>query len=124
MVEVSQFDMEPRSRGIGLCVATNILYIFLVAYSDSMVKLWDVASLMDEAGSEETSLLATLEHHSKAVNACRWSVDGSYLGSAGDDMLIILYTYTPTATVAKPFGSKAVLSKVCIGGMISNLRRT
>lgn len=84
---------------------------FLLA-TDSTVKLWDVSRLLDEGAGLEESLLATFEYHSKSVNACRWSKDGTLLASGSDDSYVIIYCYTHNAAVSQLFGSESVKSKV------------
>ncbi|KAG2006974.1 chromatin assembly complex protein, variant 3 [Coprinopsis cinerea AmutBmut pab1-1] len=64
------------------------------------------ASLVDEAEQcgaprpPRVEYLATLSRHSAAVNVVRWSPNGEYIASAGDDGMIIIWapSSTPQAT--------------------------
>jgi WD domain, G-beta repeat len=76
---------------------------------DGKVRIWSADALATHA-AEHTSAapkrLATLNDHVESdVNVVRWSRDGEYLASAGDDQTIILYRkFAGRGDVA--FGSK------------------
>ena len=83
-------------------------YRLATAGGDCKVKIWNTELFLakkeirddDEkvkADMKENSLLATLCNHTKSVNIVRWSQDGSFLASGGDDNLILIYKYTPGA---------------------------
>ncbi|KAI8901126.1 WD40-repeat-containing domain protein [Globomyces pollinis-pini] len=57
---------------------------FATSGGDSFIRIWSLQS-----GSIE--FLATLARHSAAVNCIRWSPDGHYLASSGDDGSILLW---------------------------------
>eukprot|EP00981_Chlorochromonas_danica_P004311 scaffold865_cov160-Ochromonas_danica.AAC.30 len=78
-------DLQPR----GWRLAT--------AGGDCAVKLWDMRKLVAAGevegvgGTEESALLATCTTHEKSVNIVRWSPDGQFLASGGDDNYILIH---------------------------------
>eukprot|EP01091_Cochliopodium_minus_P005178 TRINITY_DN15141_c0_g1_i1.p1 TRINITY_DN15141_c0_g1~~TRINITY_DN15141_c0_g1_i1.p1 ORF type:complete len:373 (-),score=93.26 TRINITY_DN15141_c0_g1_i1:21-1139(-) len=88
---------------------------FVTSGSDNLIKIWDYTSFdqdkdnknqnkmeesvldnegeLKEISMEETDkrLLATLNDHTKTVMCVRWSKDGQFLASGGDDKLIFIW---------------------------------
>lgn len=70
-----------------------------------MIKIWDfncfeetkenykedLENELKENDFEDSRLLATLNDHTKTVMCVRWSKDGQFLASGGDDKLIIIW---------------------------------
>lgn len=62
----------------------------------------------EEEGEEEGSkeLLATLTEHTKSVMCVRWSKNGKYLASGGDDRIIFVWTLMDNSQAQTVFGEK------------------
>jgi WD40 repeat protein len=88
------------------------------AQTDHTVRIWSLKPLEDEdeEDSEATHrLLATLTNHSMGVNCVRWSPDGQFLASCGDDKCIFLWTLEPG--VSTVFG-KENLENWCVAKVL------
>jgi WD40 repeat protein len=66
--------------------------------------IWQTAPLVDSTYDEKEyePLLSVLPNHTSAVNIVRWSPDGKFLASAGDDKAVIMWEYRsgPATAVA------------------------
>ena len=64
--------------------------------SDSgRVVVWNMAPVVDESLEESENVcrvLCQMDNHLACVNSVRWSQNGKYLASAGDDKVIIVWT--------------------------------
>lgn len=79
---------------------------------DSKIKLWNAKPIRlgdCEKDPAVPKLLCVLVGHTKSVNCIRWSPDGTYLASASDDTLIILWQLDPGAKPVRELGSKEEL---------------
>jgi len=57
--------------------------------------IWNLEPLRNSAKADDPSVpkqLCQMENHLACVNCVRWSSDGKYLASAGDDKLVMLWT--------------------------------
>ncbi|KAM6501228.1 chromatin assembly complex protein [Amanita muscaria] len=93
-------------------------YRFATGGEDNHVRLWMVhphirpAALAEEDASSvpggprppRVEYLATLSRHSAAVNVVRWSPNGDFIASAGDDGMIIIWAPS-TSPQAATYGS-------------------
>ena len=55
------------------------------------VSIWNMKPIVDEAAAKDKDvpkLLTQMDHHEGCVNCVRWSHNGRYLASAGDDKLV------------------------------------
>lgn len=68
-------------------------------HADGKVRIWQSAPLLEAAYDQKDyePLLSELQNHTSAVNIVRWSPDGRYLASGGDDKAVILWELRPGA---------------------------
>ena len=62
------------------------------------VVVWNMAPVLNEALEESENIckvLCQMDNHLACVNSVRWSQNGKYLASAGDDKVIIIWTLGP-----------------------------
>jgi protein HIRA/HIR1 len=55
------------------------------------VSIWNMKPILDSAAAKNKDvpkLLTQMDHHEGCVNCVRWSHDGRFLASAGDDKLV------------------------------------
>ena len=55
------------------------------------VSIWNLKPVLDAAVAKDKSvsrLLTQMDHHEGCVNCVRWSSDGKFLASGGDDKLV------------------------------------
>ena len=55
------------------------------------VSIWNMKPILDSAAAKDKSvpkLLTQMDHHEGCVNCVRWSHDGKFLASGGDDKLV------------------------------------
>ena len=55
------------------------------------ISIWNMKPVLnakDAKDSEVPKLLSQMDHHLGCVNCLRWSHDGTYLASGGDDKLV------------------------------------
>ena len=63
----------------------------LLWQGDNMVRIWNMAPLLDEAAESSPSVhknLATLTLHTRPVNTVRWAATSLRLASGSDDTLV------------------------------------
>ena len=59
------------------------------------VSIWNIKPILDEKAArdkEVPKLLTQMDHHLGCVNCVRWSNNGKYLASGGDDKLVSTYS--------------------------------
>lgn len=81
----------------------------LVTGSDVTAKIWATKSLEKDGELDESQpkLLCTLSMHVGAVTVVRWSPDGEWLATAGDDKILYLWRLAAAGESSiVPFGSK------------------
>ena len=60
------------------------------------VSIWNMKPILDTSVAKDKSvpkLLTQMDHHEGCVNCVRWSNDGKFLASAGDDKLVSSKNY-------------------------------
>lgn len=58
------------------------------------ISIWNMKPVIDEDASKDKSiptLLTQMDHHEGCVNCVRWSNDGKFLASGGDDKLVMIW---------------------------------
>jgi protein HIRA/HIR1 len=58
------------------------------------VCIWNLKPILDAEAAKDKSvhkLLTQMDHHLGCVNVVRWSNDGRFLASAGDDKIIMIW---------------------------------
>ncbi|XP_062599442.1 chromatin assembly factor 1 subunit B-like [Saccostrea cucullata] len=73
-------DFQPGKHNIQRIVTAGV---------DKYARIWKVS--VDTEGKCSVEFLSNLKRHSKSVNVCRFSPDGEYLATAGDDEVVILW---------------------------------
>eukprot|EP00466_Bigelowiella_natans_P011094 jgi/Bigna1/145766/aug1.103_g20474 len=78
------------------------------AGADKFVRIWKLKdnSSEDEKGELNVKILANLKYHSAGVNIVRFSPDGKYLASAGDDGMIFVYQVSHEVEESVSFGEE------------------
>ncbi|ELT95316.1 hypothetical protein CAPTEDRAFT_117691 [Capitella teleta] len=75
------------------------------------VTIWNMAPVRDEAAENDPNvpkLLCQMENHLACVNCVRWSNDGKFLSSAGDDKLVMIWQASRYGGGSSVFGSNVV----------------
>ena len=74
------------------------------------VSIWNMKPILDTSVARDKSvpkLLTQMDHHEGCVNCVRWSNDGKFLASAGDDKLVSstlhFFDQLPLLWVSLPF---------------------
>ena len=73
------------------------------------VIIWNMAPIVSEEAELDPAIpkvLCELTNHLGCVNCVRWSVDGKYLASGGDDSVIMIWTLRYKGNATPAFGSK------------------
>lgn len=72
------------------------------------IVIWNMAPVRDE-GQEKLSsvpkILCQMDNHYACVNCVRWSYNGKFLASGGDDKLVMIWQTSRVAGPSKAFGS-------------------
>ena len=72
------------------------------------VVIWNMAPVREENIEKDENvpkMLCQMDNHLACVNCVRWSCNGYYLASAGDDKLIIIWQINKYGGVSAVFGS-------------------
>uniref|UniRef100_K1Q3I7 Chromatin assembly factor 1 subunit B n=1 Tax=Magallana gigas TaxID=29159 RepID=K1Q3I7_MAGGI len=73
-------DFQPGTHSIQRIVTAGV---------DKYARIWKVS--VEPDGKCCVEFLSNLKRHSKSVNVCRFSPDGEYLATAGDDEVVIIW---------------------------------
>jgi protein HIRA/HIR1 len=79
-----------------------------------VVVIWNMApvrSAADEANSDIPKVLCELSNHLGCVNCVRWSVDGKWLASGGDDAIVMIWAVKYQGEGAANLGFGAELER-------------
>lgn len=80
--------------------------------SFGQVVIWNMAPIRDEKEEADASvprILCQMDSHSGCVNCVRWSENGKYLASGGDDKLIMIWQYSSRVGMGKSFGTNVTI---------------
>ncbi|XP_067932195.1 protein HIRA-like [Watersipora subatra] len=83
--------------------------------SSGRITIWSVLPLLsadNEKNSSLTKMLCQMDNHFACVNCVRWSHNGTWLASAGDDKLVMIWRYAGGSS--KVFGVDNVETWRCI----------
>lgn len=72
------------------------------------VAIWNMEPVREEKYEKDDNipkLLCQMDNHLACVNCVRWSHNGMYLASAGDDKLIMIWQSSRSSTMSTVFGS-------------------
>jgi len=106
--EISWHQKEPV-YSVHFCPNT---WKLATAGADSTIKIWLVKEKEDGDSSVGIEFLSNLERHAKAVNVVRFSPNGSFLATAGDDGTIILWRLNENnRNAAADFGDDEMQNK-------------
>uniref|UniRef100_A0ACB8FZ02 Uncharacterized protein n=1 Tax=Sphaerodactylus townsendi TaxID=933632 RepID=A0ACB8FZ02_9SAUR len=90
------------------------------------VVIWNMAPVIkedDEKNENIPKMLCQMDNHLACVNCVRWSNNGLYLASGGDDKLIMIWTRATYIGPSTVFGSSNKLANVEQWRCVSILRR-
>lgn len=76
---VSSIDVHPSGE------------FFATGGWDNFCKIWSLKAVTDQKHDTKTKLLAVLRDHTKPINCVRFSPDGKYLATGGDDGMVFLW---------------------------------
>lgn len=76
---VSSVDIHPSGE------------LFATGGWNNLIKIWSFRALTDNTQNIKNKLLAVLRDHTKSVNIVRFSPDGKYLASGGDDAMMFIW---------------------------------
>ncbi|KAF4074138.1 hypothetical protein AMELA_G00236070 [Ameiurus melas] len=79
------------------------------------VVIWNMAPVLreeDEKNENVPKLLCQMDNHLACVNCVRWSNDGQYLASGGDDKLVMVWKKAAFIGPSTVFGSSSKLANV------------
>lgn len=85
--------MQLQGKGVNLN-RSNYLSITLTGESSGCIIIWNVLPLLNatkETDSAVPKMLCQMDNHFACVNCVRWSQNGTFLASAGDDKLIMIW---------------------------------
>ncbi|KAL8180309.1 UNVERIFIED_CONTAM: hypothetical protein K2H54_020018 [Gekko kuhli] len=89
------------------------------------VVIWNMAPVLkeeDEKNENIPKMLCQMDNHLACVNCVRWSNNGLYLASGGDDKLIMVWTRATYIGPSTVFGSSSKLANVEQWRCVSILR--
>ncbi|KAJ7309675.1 hypothetical protein JRQ81_007734 [Phrynocephalus forsythii] len=89
------------------------------------VVIWNMAPVLkeeDEKNENVPKMLCQMDNHLACVNCVRWSNDGIYLASGGDDKLIMVWKRAAYIGPSTVFGSSSKLANVEQWRCVSILR--
>jgi len=70
------------------------------------IVIWNMAPVRDESQEKSApKFLCQMEHHYACVNCVRWSCNGKFLASGGDDKLVMIWQTSRGAGPSSTFGS-------------------
>ncbi len=75
-----------------------------------MVVIWNMSpirSKTDETNSSVPRALCELTNHLSCVNCVRWSLDGKWLASGGDDAIVMIWQVKHQGAISGGFGSSS-----------------
>ena len=82
--------------------------------SSGRITVWNVSAVVDAVKEKDSSvpkMLCQMDNHYACVNCVRWSWNGTWLASAGDDKLIMIWRLvgpSQCVTHLSPFCTRSI----------------
>lgn len=91
---------------------------------DGHVRIWSTEAIKNSGNPDykEPKQLAAMSYHSGTVHSVRFSGNGKYLASGGDDKIICIYNLDPNPPTHTTFGS-SLPTAVSQGSMLMHKPR-